>query len=185
MPLSTASAGDAFRAEPPPIFAPPPPPAPPLVADVPPSAASGPDVAYSGDDLRRYPKATFLDRMAAFAIDAILVAIVYGFVVEGILVHRFNDDGAYPAMLIAYHIAFWAWKSTTLGGIICNVRMVRTTGEDPRFIDALVRGLTAIFSVVALGIGCFWMISDPDKQMWHDKIGGTIVVKVPREKVLR
>jgi uncharacterized RDD family membrane protein YckC len=53
-----------------------------------------------------------------------------------------------------------------------------------RFADALVRGLTAVFSIAALGIGCFWMINDPEKQMWHDKIAGTFVVKVPRHLVL-
>ena len=70
-------------------------------------------------------------------------------------------------------------------GIICNLRIVRMTGgENPRFVDALVRGLASIFSVVALGIGCFWMLNDAERQMWHDKIAGTVVVKLPRELVL-
>jgi uncharacterized RDD family membrane protein YckC len=47
-----------------------------------------------------------------------------------------------------------------------------------------VRGLTSIFSAVALGIGLFWMLNDAERQMWHDKIAGTVVVKVPRELVL-
>ncbi|MBW8895733.1 MAG: RDD family protein [Acidobacteria bacterium] len=53
-----------------------------------------------------------------------------------------------------------------------------------RFADALVRGLSSVFSVAALGIGCLWMLQDPEKQMWHDKIAGTLVVKVPRHLVL-
>ena len=44
--------------------------------------------------------------------------------------------------------------------------------------------LAAIFSIAALGIGCLWMLQDPENQMWHDKIAGTLVVKVPREVVL-
>jgi uncharacterized RDD family membrane protein YckC len=28
------------------------------------------------------------------------------------------------------------------------------------------------------------MINDPERQMWHDKIAGTLVVKLPRELVL-
>ena len=35
-----------------------------------------------------------------------------------------------------------------------------------------------------IGIGCLWMLQDPEKQMWHDKIAGTLVVKAPREVVL-
>ena len=87
-------------------------------------------------------------------------------------------------LVLGYHVAFWAWKGTTLGGIICSLRVVRTNGENPRFVDALVRGLSAIFSVVALGLGLFWMINDSHRQMWHDKIAGTVVVKLPREMVL-
>ncbi len=97
---------------------------------------------------------------------------------------RHNSDNNFLVLLFIYHIGFWAWKGTTLGGIICNLRMVRTNGEAPRFIDALVRGLSAIFSVAALFIGVFWMLSDPERQMWHDKFAGTVVVKLPRELVL-
>jgi uncharacterized RDD family membrane protein YckC len=96
--------------------------------------------------------------------------------------HR--NDGAFFFLLLCYHIAFWAWRGTTLGGIICNLRVTRTDGTDPRFVDALVRGLSSIFSIVALGIGCLWMLQDSERQMWHDKIAGTLVVKVPRHLVL-
>jgi uncharacterized RDD family membrane protein YckC len=41
-----------------------------------------------------------------------------------------------------------------------------------------------VFSIAALGLGCLWMLNDPERQTWHDKIAGTIVVKMPREMVL-
>src|SRR6476646_8290055 len=129
-------------------------------------------------DLGVYPRATFLDRVAAFALDAILVGIAVN------VLDLTRHDGWFPLMLLAYHIAFWAWRGTTLGGIIVGLRVVRVQGTDLRFADALVRGLTAVFSIAALGIGCFWMLYDPEKQMWHDKIAGTLVVKVPRHLVL-
>jgi uncharacterized RDD family membrane protein YckC len=62
--------------------------------------------------------------------------------------------------------------------------VVRTHGVELRFVDALVRGLAGVFSIAALGIGCFWMLNDPERQTWHDKIAGTLVVKVPRDLVL-
>lgn len=130
--------------------------------------------------LAQYPRATFLDRLAAFVLDCILVAIA-----NGILdLNPRRDDGMFFFLLLVYHIAFWAWKGTTLGGIICNLRVTRTDGTDLRPVDAVVRGLSGIFSIAALGIGCFWMLQDPERQMWHDKIAGTLVVKVPREVVL-
>jgi hypothetical protein len=129
-------------------------------------------------DLSVYPRATFFDRVAAFALDAVLVGIAVN------VLDLERHDGWFPLLLIAYHIAFWAWRGTTLGGIIVGLRVVRIQGTHLRFADALVRGLTAIFSIAALGIGCLWMLQDPEKQMWHDKIAGTLVVKVPRHLVL-
>ena len=138
----------------------------------PPSAATMPA------DLSVYPRATFFDRLAAFVLDAVLIGIAVN--ILGLERH----DGWFPLLLLAYHIAFWAWRGTTLGGIIVGLRVVRLQGTDLRFADALVRGLTAVFSIAALGIGCLWMLQDPEKQMWHDKIAGTLVVKVPRHLVL-
>ena len=129
--------------------------------------------------LAGYPRATFLDRLAAFVLDCILVAIANGMLE---LDHR--GDGFFFLLLLVYHIAFWAWKGTTLGGIICNLRVTRTDGAALRPVDSVVRGLSGIFSIAALGIGCLWMLQDPENQMWHDKIAGTLVVKVPREVVL-
>jgi uncharacterized RDD family membrane protein YckC len=129
-------------------------------------------------DLAVYPRASFLDRVAAFALDAVLVAIAVN------LLDLSRHDGWFPLLLVAYHIAFWAWRGTTLGGIVVGLRVIRVQGTDLRFPDALVRGLSGIFSLAALGIGCFWMLQDPEKQMWHDKIAGTLVVKVPRHLVL-
>jgi len=157
-----------------------PPVVPPPITGVPPSSVVPPPVMLGG--LALYPRATFFDRVAAIVLDIVLIAIVFNFL--DIDRRWYRDDEAFFVMVLAYHIGFWAWKGTTLGGIICNLRVVRTSGENPRFVDALVRGLSAIFSVVALGLGCVWMLNDSHRQMWHDKIAGTVVVKLPREMVL-
>jgi hypothetical protein len=132
-----------------------------------------------GSDLTLYPRATFFDRIAAIALDVLLIGIAMN-----LLNPRHIDSPPFVMILFLYHVVFWAWKGTTLGGIVCNVRIVRTNGQPPRFIDALVRGLSGIFSVAALFIGVLWMLNDTEKQMWHDKIAGTVVVKLPRELVL-
>lgn len=137
-----------------------------------------PPVAVAGS-LGLYPRATFLDRVAAFALDALLVGIV-----ANLAWNLSGDDEGYALLLLAYHVAFWAWKGTTLGGIVVGLRVVRMTGVEMRPVDALVRGLSSLFSIAAFGIGCFWMLQDPEKQMWHDKIAGTAVLKVPREVAL-
>jgi uncharacterized RDD family membrane protein YckC len=58
--------------------------------------------------------------------------------------------------------------------------MVRADGKRLEFVDAVVRGLGGVLSVASLGIGFLWILRDPQHQAWHDKIAGTIVVKVPK-----
>jgi uncharacterized RDD family membrane protein YckC len=148
---------------------------PPFAVD---STATPPPVPPARSGLAAYARAAFLDRVAAFALDCILVAIA----VEILDLNRYS--GAFLFWLFAYHVGFWAWRGTTLGGIVIGLRVVRTQGTELRVIDAVVRALASIFSVAALGIGCLWMLQDPERQMWHDKIAGTLVVKVPREMLL-
>ena len=45
---------------------------------------------------------------------------------------------------------------------------------------ASIRALAAAFSFVVLFLGFFWIIWDKDRQGWHDKIAGTVVVRLPR-----
>jgi len=143
-------------------------------------AAHSPAVPTSlpiGSDLLAYPHAEFFHRLAAFVLDVILVAIVTQLLFP--LRRLFNDEG-FLLPLLAYHIGFWTWKATTVGGIICNLRLVRIDGSPLRFVDALVRGLSGIFSLAVLGLGGLWILKDPERQAWHDRIAGTYVVKVPR-----
>lgn len=142
-------------------------------ADAMPSAAA--PVAASGDsDLALFPRAAFRDRLAAGVLDLILVIFAWQ-----LLDPIFRGNGMFLLML-AYLIGFWTWKRTTIGGIICQLRVVRTDNQPLRFVDALVRGLSSIFSLMVIGLGFLWILRDPDRQAWHDKIAGTYVVKVPR-----
>jgi uncharacterized RDD family membrane protein YckC len=45
----------------------------------------------------------------------------------------------------------------------------------------VVRGLSSVFSFAVVGLGVLWVLRDPERQSWHDKIAGTYVVKVPRD----
>jgi uncharacterized RDD family membrane protein YckC len=137
-------------------------------------APSTPDAAPLPGDLALMPRATLLDRLAAFAIDVALVVLVAGLFDFG------RRPAPIPLMMLAYFIAFWAWKGTTIGGIICNLRVIRTDGSALRFADAFVRGLGSILSWAVFAIGCLWILRDPDRQAWHDLIAGTYVVRVPR-----
>lgn len=141
---------------------------------VPPSAALAGASPFDPAVLLAMPHATFLDRLAAFTLDAILVAMVI-VLMSGI------GGGSFVPLLLAYRFAFWAWKGTTVGGIVCQLRVIRVDGALAGPAEAMVRSLGSVFSIGVLGLGCLWILRDADRQAWHDKIAGTFVVKVPRQ----
>lgn len=126
--------------------------------------------------LTGFPPATFLERLAAFALD--LIVVVIGARALDLLYEPF--DRRFVLLLVLYHIAFWATKGTTVGGMICNLRVVKLDGQPLRPAEALVRGVAGVLSGAVAGLGFLWMLKDPHRETWHDKIAGTQVIKVPR-----
>lgn len=147
---------------------------PPMSAPVPPVAATTPDPRV----LLGFPRADLGVRIAAFLLDLLLVAMVGGLLGEMI---GTRDSGDFIALLLlVYYATFWALKATTVGGIVCQLRVVRIDAQPLRPIDAVVRTFMAILSVAAFGIGMLAVLYDPEKQSWQDKVAGTYVVRVPR-----
>jgi uncharacterized RDD family membrane protein YckC len=138
-------------------------------AGVPPMPnAPVPDLALEALAL---PRASFWERMAAAFLDVILVAVLNSVVRGGVL-------GLFVAL--AYFVGMWAWRGTTIGGIVLNLKVVRYDDRPISFAVALVRALAASFSVLVLFLGFLWIAFNQDRQAWHDKIAGTIVVRQPR-----
>ncbi len=142
-------------------------PIPPVV----PQPAAAATAVSSLPDAWAFPKASFWERMGAAFLDVVLVSIL-GSVVGG------PPLGFLVAL--AYFSGMWAWKGTTIGGIVLGLKVARLDGQPLTFVIALVRGLAAGFSVVVLFLGFLWIIWDKDRQGWHDRIAGTVVVKLPR-----
>jgi uncharacterized RDD family membrane protein YckC len=146
-----------------------------------PLAPAAATATASATSLLACPRATFFERLAAFALDVVLLLIA----AQILRLDRLFEG--YPSMernlvllAVVYHVGFWVWKQTTVGGLICQLRLVRTDGNPVTFAEALVRGLTGIFSLAVVGLGFFWILRDPERQAWHDRVAGTYVVKVPR-----
>ena len=118
-----------------------------------------------------FPKASFWERMGAGFLDVVLVGIV------GALAHV-TPLGFLVAL--AYFAGMWTWKGTTVGGIVLGLKVVRLDGQPVTFAVALVRALGAAFSAFVLFLGFLWIAWDSDKQGWHDKIAGTVVLRLPR-----
>jgi uncharacterized RDD family membrane protein YckC len=122
-------------------------------------------------EILSYPRAGFWERMGAGFLDIILVSILARIVHVAPL-------GFLVAL--AYFTGMWAWKGTTVGGIVLGLKVVRMDGQPVTFAVALVRALAGAFSIVVLFLGFLWIAWDAERQSWHDKIAGTVVLKLPR-----
>lgn len=120
-------------------------------------------------------------RAVALALDAFLF-ICIGFVVARLFGH------ATPALMFlawgVYHVGMWTWKGTTIGGIILGLKLVRIDGQPIDVAVAIVRALSSLFSAMALGLGFFWAGWSREKRSWHDRIAGSVVVKMPKGAAL-
>ena len=134
--------------------------------------AGGPPRAAAAADPSALPRADFLSRLGAVVLDLLLVIIVSAL----LNLH----DGMFFLILLGYHVVFWAAKGTTVGGVICHLRIARADGGPIGYTEAVVRGLASIFSAAVAGLGWLWMLWDAERQTWHDRIAGTVVVRVPR-----
>jgi len=113
-------------------------------------------------------RAGFWIRMAALLIDLILIGIIFGPAGAGALI--------LPG-LAAYGAVMWKFKGTTIGGIVCGLRVVRLDDRPLDWPTTVVRALGCFLSLAVAGLGFVWVVFDRERQSWHDKIAGTVVVR--------
>jgi uncharacterized RDD family membrane protein YckC len=135
------------------------------------AAATVPSPPPALPEILSRPRAGFWERMGAGFLDIVLVSILGSIV-------RVAPLGFLLAL--AYFTGMWAWKGTTIGGIVLGLKVVRMDGEPVTFAVGLVRALAAAFSIVVLFLGFLWIAWDAERQAWHDKIAGTVVLRLPR-----
>ena len=119
----------------------------------------------------------FWPRIAATILDAVLIGLLFSIFI--------GHEGPGTTRLlmfvwITYHIAMWALKGATVGGIIMGLRCVTLDGDSLGWGTAAVRALGSVFSFVALLIGFFWASWSRERQSWHDIIAGTTIIRVAK-----
>jgi len=135
----------------------------PLGAD--PTPASGP----SG------PRAGFWIRFAAWLIDVIAVGAI------GIVLQLIEPTiGSILSLIIG--IAYYTMleggpKGQTLGKMAVGIRVYDLANGGPiGYGRAFIRYIGRIVSTIPILLGYFWMLWDKEKQTWHDKFAGSVVV---------
>lgn len=125
--------------------------------------------------------ATLIDSVLIMAITLPPLLAIYG------LAYLENDEAIsgladilisniLPMIVV---ILFWAKKQATPGKMAVSARIVDAqTGKAPSVKQCVGRYFAYILSAIPLGLGFLWVAFDAKKQSWHDKLAGTVVVKV-------
>ena len=120
-------------------------------------------------------KAGFWIRFGASLLDGILLGIVSA-ILEAVL--RTAGTGIGLLISIAYFTYFEGSSGQTLGKQAANIRVVDDQSGAPiGYGRAFLRWIGRIISTIPILLGYFWMLWDPNKQTWHDKIANSVVVR--------
>lgn len=128
-------------------------------------------------------KANLFVRWIALVIDP-LIAIALYLLAIGIFGSISKDLGAVVAVLLPLVYIVWFLsllrQGLTPGKKLLGLQVVNhQTGEIPGFGKMFIREVIGRFiSGLFLSLGYLWAIFDKNNQAWHDKIAGTVVLKV-------
>ena len=122
--------------------------------------------------------AGFGRRMIAVILDAIILsipAVCLGFASSS---GKAGGSGSNILVTILYEgLLIALWNGQTIGKLAMGIRVVTASGAPVPVGKAFARPGMKLVSCVALGLGYLWMLWDPNKQTWHDKVAKTYVVK--------
>jgi uncharacterized RDD family membrane protein YckC/cytoskeletal protein CcmA (bactofilin family) len=140
-----------------------------------PAAGAAPRAAAPQPVSASLPRAGFWIRMGALLLDVILV---------GFFMSLFHHTHLELVMLAAYGAVMWKVRGSTVGGIVFDLHVVRLDGRELDWETAIIRALGCFLSLAVAGLGFIWIAFDANRQAWHDKIAGTVVVRVAKSPPL-
>jgi len=126
----------------------------------------------------------FWPRFGAFVVDSIAAMLV----VVPLLIAFYGAawrDAEGPAYEVINWIVpaiavllFWHYRSATPGKMIISAEIVdATTFGRPSTAQLFGRYLGYYVSTIVLCLGHLWIVFDPRKQGWHDKMANTVVIR--------
>lgn len=124
------------------------------------------------------PRAGFWRRFAAVFIDGLILAV------PGVILILALNDSVAQLLSFIIDISYFAYleggqTGQTIGKKALGIRVLDLKAGGPiGYGRAVVRYLGRIISTIPLLLGYFWMLWDGEKQTWHDKFAGSIVVPV-------
>ncbi len=136
----------------------------------------------------------FLRRMAALLYDGLLLAALLfvaaalaTFVIQLGMGQELNPKSLiYRLYLLGVTFGFFAWfwirGGQTLGMRAWRLKVLRNDGQSLTLRDALLRYLAAILSWAVCGLGFLWILVDSENRAWHDRLSGTRLVQMTKNR---
>lgn len=137
--------------------------------------------------VRNYELASRGARLVANILDELIPSLIIpmiGILANLLTLTVFNGEGFSINFVFSLFIGrvviqlyFWN-KSTTLGKSMLHMVVVdKGTGDRISTLRIMFRDIIGKWiSGLIFGLGYFWILIDKDKQGWHDKLAGTVVV---------
>jgi uncharacterized RDD family membrane protein YckC len=122
------------------------------------------------------PRAGFWQRFGASFIDGLIVGLVAE--ILDFVLSRPVASVAGVLISVSYYVSLEGGpRGAGLGKQFMGIRVIDlTTGQPIGSGRAFIRWIGRLVSFVCLLLGYFWMLWDPQKQCWHDKFAGDVVV---------
>jgi uncharacterized RDD family membrane protein YckC len=123
------------------------------------------------------PRAGFWQRAGAAILDGLVLLIPWI-----ILLLIFKQGAAYQALSTLVSLAYFTYfeggaTGQTIGKKALGIRVYDFRQGGPiGYGRALLRQIGKYISFFVILLGYLWMLWDKEKQCWHDKIAGSVVV---------
>ncbi|MRI35155.1 RDD family protein [Endozoicomonas sp. OPT23] len=142
------------------------------------------------DDNIQY--AGFLARLGAVILDTLFLIVFTVPLTYLIYGHLFSGSGMVlggwdlvinwllPAVIF---ILFWHWKGATPGKMLIPMKVVDLkTGLPPSVKVSVIRYFSYFASMIPFFLGFAWIAFDRRKQGLHDKLAGTVVIRLKKHQ---
>jgi uncharacterized RDD family membrane protein YckC len=135
--------------------------------------------------------AGFFSRLEAFILDLFVILIAslgtvwMAGLILGFFIRPFFDVNIRPILylpvvvsitIVFYFLFFWSLLGYTPGKFLLGLKIVRRDGSKLGLGRAIVRFIGYWISALVVFLGFIWIIFDPHRQGWHDKLAGTQVI---------
>jgi uncharacterized RDD family membrane protein YckC len=139
----------------------------------------------STQDLTDAVQPSLLRRLGSMLYDSLLLAALVFVATAAITLPLGKPSGIYLLLFqlfiflilpLVFFSGFWVWGGQTLGMRAWRLKLIRTDSKPVGWMDAVKRHFAAILSLLVIGLGFLWVLVDPDKMAWHDRLSQTRLI---------